>query len=236
MPSFIKVDQFNLFIFKLQPRQDLLTHAGEIGTLSAKIMIAIGDADADAEFEELLLQLAKAVASATAALVLEAKNIASTTEDTAAQDKIIDNAKDTAMTTSQLVACTKVLAPHITSPLCQEQMVEAAKLVSSSVDGVQGACFDATEDDSHRSKIKDAATAVSDALNNLLNHIRDGANRKGGQFDHACDDILNATDKLFNSMGNAGEMVRQAKILAQVTFILEIFICLKESVYLLISC
>jgi len=60
---------------------------------------------------------------------------------------------------------------------------------------------------------------VSDALNNLLNHIRDGANRKGGKFDHACDDILNATDKLFNSMGNAGEMVRQAKILAQVLFI-----------------
>uniref|UniRef100_A0A7M5V5A6 Talin n=1 Tax=Clytia hemisphaerica TaxID=252671 RepID=A0A7M5V5A6_9CNID len=216
---------FNNLLFSLnpndrKPRQDLLTHAGEIGTLSASIMIAIGDADVDAEFEELLLQLAKAVANATAALVLEAKNIASTTEDTNSQDKIIENAKETAMTTSQLVACTKVLAPHISSPLCQEQMVEAAKLVSSSVDGVQGACFDATEDDGYRSKIKDAATAVSDALNNLLNHIRDGANRKGGQFDHACDDILNATDKLFNSMGNAGEMVRQAKILAQATSLL----------------
>lgn len=104
-------------------------------------MVAIGNSDSDPEFETLLLQLAKAVANATAALVLEAKNVASTTEDTAAQDKIIDNAKDTAMTTSQLVACTKVLAPHIQSPLCQEQMIEASRLVATSVDGVQASCF-----------------------------------------------------------------------------------------------
>ena len=45
------------------------------------------------------------------------------------------------MTTSQLVACTKVLAPHISSPLCQEQMIEAARLVATSVDGVQASCF-----------------------------------------------------------------------------------------------
>ena len=69
---------------------------------------------------------------------------------------------------------------------------------------------------------------MSDALNNLLNHVRDGANRKGGQFDHACDDILNATDKLFNSMGNAGEMVRQAKILAQVSIVCHIYLKLNQ--------
>ena len=47
--------------------------------------------------------------------------------------------------------------------------------------------------------------------------MREGSNLKaGGQYDSACDDILNATDRLFNSMGNAGEMVKQAKILAQV--------------------
>ena len=119
----------------------MLTAAGDIGSLSADIIAALGDPDTDPELQELLLQLAKAVANATAALVLNAKNVASVTEDTAAQDKIIDSAKDTAMTTSQLVACTKVLAPHINSPLCQEQMIEAAKLVANSVDGVSASCI-----------------------------------------------------------------------------------------------
>jgi len=60
--------------------------------------------------------------------------------------------------------------------------------------------------------IKDAALAVSDALNNLLNQIGNGGRQPNDQYD----DILNASDKLFNSIGNADEMVRQAKILAQV--------------------
>lgn len=104
-------------------------------------MTAIGDPEADAEFQDLLLQLAKAVANATAALVLQAKNVTSAIDDTVAQDKIIDAAKDTAMNTSQLVACTKVLAPHINSPLCQDQMIEAAKLVATSVDAVGESCY-----------------------------------------------------------------------------------------------
>ena len=58
---------------------------------------------------------------------------------------------------------------------------------------------------------------MSDALNNMLNEIRNGGGRRP---DDQYDDILNATDKLFNSMGNADEMVRQAKILAQVCILL----------------
>ena len=63
-----------------------------------------------------------------------------------------------------------------------------------------------------------AAQAVRDALNSLLVKVRDGGwdAQQAGQYDSACDDILGATDRLFNSMGNAGEMVKQAKILAQV--------------------
>ena len=63
-----------------------------------------------------------------------------------------------------------------------------------------------------------AAQGVRDALNNLLIKVREGGrdNQQVGQYDEACDDILGATDRLFNSMGNAGEMVKQAKILAQV--------------------
>ena len=63
-----------------------------------------------------------------------------------------------------------------------------------------------------------AAQAVKDALNNLLAKVQDGGwdAQQAGQYDAACDDILGATDRLFNSMGNAGEMVKQAKILALV--------------------
>ncbi|XP_057316525.1 talin-2-like isoform X2 [Hydractinia symbiolongicarpus] len=214
---------FSSFLGALNPaddkqRQDLLNVAGKIGVASSSIMTAIGDPEADAEFQDLLLQLAKAVANATAALVLQAKNVTSAIDDTVAQDKIIDAAKDTAMNTSQLVACTKVLAPHINSPLCQDQMIEAAKLVATSVDAVGESCYAATEDPVHTKNVQDSSQAVTDALNNLLQHIRDGARiRPGGPFDTVCDDILNATDKLYNSMGNAGEMVKQAKVLAQAT-------------------
>ena len=88
----------------------------------------------------MLLALAQAVANATAALVLKAKAIASKCDDVTQQSQVIGAAKDTAMTTSQLVACTKVLAPAINSQLCKDQVVEAAKLVSKSVEGTEGAC------------------------------------------------------------------------------------------------
>ena len=55
-----------------------------------------------------MLALAKAVANATAALVLKAKTVASTTEDQAMQNKVIGSATQCALNTSQLVACTKV--------------------------------------------------------------------------------------------------------------------------------
>ena len=39
----------------------------------------------------------------------------------------------------------------------------------------------------------------------------------GDQYDIAVEAILAATERLFGSMGNAQEMVRQAKILAEAT-------------------
>lgn len=54
------------------------------------------------------MQLAKAVASAAAALVLKAKNVAQRTEDTVLQTQVIAAATQCALSTSQLVACTKV--------------------------------------------------------------------------------------------------------------------------------
>lgn len=51
-----------------------------------------------------------------------------------------------------------------------------------------------------------AAQQVSQALNALLNHIK----HRGQLDDDAVDAIFNATDKLFNSMGDAPEMVRRS--------------------------
>ncbi len=119
----------------------MLNAAGDIGAASSTLMKYLGEPDAtEIALQEMLLTLAKAVATATAALVLKAKNVAGSCSDTPLQHKIIDSAKDTALCTSQLVACAKVLGPHIASPLCQDEMIEAAKLVATSVDGVTSSC------------------------------------------------------------------------------------------------
>ena len=62
--------------------------------------------------QDTLLSLAKAVANATAALVLKAKTVASTTSNSAQQNKVISSATQCALATSQLVACTKVGSMH----------------------------------------------------------------------------------------------------------------------------
>lgn len=76
----------------------------------------------------------------------------------------------------------------------------------------------ATDDENLLMDVGEAATAVTKALNDLLQHVKQGTS---GQkpvtiYDDACDRIVVATDKLFSSVGNATEMVKQAKVLAQV--------------------
>lgn len=88
----------------------------------------------------MLLQLAQAVANATATLVLKGKNVASQCPDTAQQANVIGAAKDTAMTTSQLVACVKLVVPTISSQMCQDQVVEAAKQVAKAVGDTEDSC------------------------------------------------------------------------------------------------
>ena len=63
-----------------------------------------------------------------------------------------------------------------------------------------------------------AATAVTEALNLLIVQIKKGVQMDNiAQYDEACEAILAATDRLFSAMGNAQEMVKQAKILAEAT-------------------
>lgn len=58
--------------------------------------------------QDQLLAAAKQVANATAALVLQAKNVASTCDDQGQQNRVIGAATQGALATSQLVACAKV--------------------------------------------------------------------------------------------------------------------------------
>ncbi|XP_053263715.1 talin-1 [Podarcis raffonei] len=202
-----------------EPRQNLLQAAGAVGQTSGELLQQIGESDADPHFQDMLMQLAKAVASAAAALVLKAKNVAQKTEDSVLQTQVIAAATQCALSTSQLVACTKVVAPTISSPVCQEQLVEAGKLVAKSVESCVDASQAATGDEQLLKQVGVAATAVTQALNDLLEHIKQHA--RGGQpigrYDQATDTILNVTENIFSSMGDAGEMVRQARILAQAT-------------------
>lgn len=111
------------------------------------------------------------------------------------------------------------MAPTITNPTCQQQLIEAVKEVSRAVEGINKACHEATQDEGLLKDMNQASNQVEDALNDLLNHIRTASKQRAQASIHdgAVDTILDATDKLFSSTGDAGEMVRQAKILATVS-------------------
>ncbi|KAJ8392765.1 hypothetical protein AAFF_G00072490 [Aldrovandia affinis] len=202
-----------------EPRQNLLQAAGNVGQASGELLQQIGENDANQRFQDMLMQLAKAVANAAAALVLKAKNVAQKTEDSAQQNRVIAAATQCALSTSQLVACTRVVAPTISSPVCQEQLIEAGKLVAKSVEGCVEASQGATNDEQLLKQVGVAATGVTQALNELLQHIKQYAigGQPIGRHGEATDRILDVTDNIFSSMGDAGEMVRQARILAQAT-------------------
>uniref|UniRef100_A0A8C3SZZ0 Talin 1 n=1 Tax=Chelydra serpentina TaxID=8475 RepID=A0A8C3SZZ0_CHESE len=97
--------------------------------------------------------------------------------------------------------------------------IEAGKLVAKSAEGCVEASQAATNDDQLLKQVGVAATAVTQALNDLLQHIKQHATggQPIGRYDQATDTILNVTENIFSSMGDAGEMVRQARILAQAT-------------------
>ncbi|KAA8584711.1 hypothetical protein FQN60_008496 [Etheostoma spectabile] len=202
-----------------EPRQVLLQAAGNVGQASGELLSHIGETDTDPQFQDMLMQLAKAVANAAAALVLKAKNVAQKTEDSAQQNRVIAAATQCALSTSQLVACTRVVAPTISSPVCQEQLIEAGKLVAKSVEGCVEASQGATNDEGLLKQVGVAATGVTHALNELLQHIKQYASggHPIGRHGEATDRILDVTENIFSSMGDAGEMVRQARILAQAT-------------------
>uniref|UniRef100_A0A671T637 Talin-2 n=1 Tax=Sinocyclocheilus anshuiensis TaxID=1608454 RepID=A0A671T637_9TELE len=202
-----------------EPRQTVLTAAGSIGQASGDLLKQMGEGETDERFQDIMMNLAKAVANAAAMLVLKAKNVAQVAEDTVLQNRVITAATQCALSTSQLVACTKVVSPTISSPVCQEQLVEAGRLVERSVEGCVKACHASSEEGELLRQVNMAAGAVSQALSDLLQHVRHYAScgEPIGRYDQATDTIMTVTENIFTSMGDAGEMVRQARVLAQAT-------------------
>uniref|UniRef100_A0A8C2WZS0 Talin 2a n=1 Tax=Cyclopterus lumpus TaxID=8103 RepID=A0A8C2WZS0_CYCLU len=200
-----------------EPRQTVLTAAGSIGQASGDLLRQIGESETDERFQDILMNLAKAVANAAAMLVLKAKNVAQVAEDSVLQNRVIAAATQCALSTSQLVACAKVVSPTISSPVCQEQLIEAGKLVDRSVESCVQACLSATEDGELLKQV--TASVVSQSLGDLLQHVRQYTSRGEpiGRYDQATDTIMTVTESIFSSMGDAGEMVRQARVLAQAT-------------------
>uniref|UniRef100_A0A8C9VX09 Talin 2b n=1 Tax=Scleropages formosus TaxID=113540 RepID=A0A8C9VX09_SCLFO len=196
-----------------EPRQTVLTAAGSIGQASGDLLRQIGENETDQ------VPFTFSVANAAAMLVLKAKNVAQVAEDTVLQNRVIAAATQCALSTSQLVACAKVVSPTISSPVCQEQLIEAGKLVDRSVEGCVKACHSATDDSELLKQVGAAASVVSQALSDLLQHVRHYASRGEpiGRYDQATDTIMTVTESIFSSMGDAGEMVRQARVLAQAT-------------------
>ncbi|XP_077954054.1 talin-2-like isoform X2 [Gasterosteus aculeatus] len=202
-----------------EPRQTVLTAAGSIGQATGDLLRHMGEGETDEKFQDTLMNLAKAVANAAAMLVLKTKNVAQVAEDTILQNRVIAAATHCALSTSQLVACTKVVSPTISSPVCQEQLVEAGKLVDRSVETCVQACRSASGDGELLKQVGAASGVVSQALSDLLQHVRHYAScgEPIGRYDQATDTIMNVTENIFTSMGDAGEMVRQARVLAQAT-------------------
>ena len=99
-----------------------------------------------------------------------------------------------------------MVAPTISSPVCQEQLIEAGKLVAKSVEGCVEASQGATNDEQLLKQVGVAATGVTQALNELLQHIKQYASggQPIGRHGEATDRILDVTENIFSSMGDAG--------------------------------
>jgi talin len=157
------------------------------------------------------------VSSSAAGLVIASKSVAKYCQDQHGVNHVIALVSQCALSTSQLVACTKVCVSTITNRECQEQIVEAARLVSYNIDAVVDAALQYCNNDDALDELKNCAKNVYEAISELLDNVKVVNEEKiENKQDESIDKILNATDCLFSQMGDATEMIKQAKILAQV--------------------
>lgn len=205
------------------PHQNLLNAASKVGEASGSLLDKIVDrTDSMSETQDILLGLSKAVANATAALILQAKNVASHCPEEDLQNRVIGAATRCALSTSQLVAIAKVVAPTIRDVNCQQQMVDAAKEVANAVDGVAEECGRGCFDESLCGPLNDAANAVSKALSDLLNHVKSANSVPTEETsDEACvETIITVADKIFSEPNVTRGVFDQASVLAKATSLL----------------
>ena len=91
--------------------------------------------------------------------------------------------------------------------------MEAAKDVAKSVEGCVTTCKDVSRDEPSLRELGSSAQDVTRALNDLLNHVKDGHTDR---IPDIMEQIMVASGELIGSY-DSGEMVRQARILAQST-------------------
>lgn len=193
--------------------------------------------------QEIIIGMAKMVASSTAGLVIASKNVANHCSTQQGVNEVIALVTQCALSTSQLVSCTKVCSSTIGSRECQDQIVEAAKQVQKQVRMVVDVARQNCQNDQALNELGSCASNVSAAVNQLLDNVsasnerivniltnNNGSsrveNREGSMEDNrssfyngqsqAIERIYSATDHLFDSMNDPPEMIKQAKILAQV--------------------
>eukprot|EP00117_Sycon_ciliatum_P044924 scpid3709/ scgid32340/ Talin-1 len=202
-------------------RQVLLGAAGDTGIASGEVLKAIGEQLANSEFQEQLLTLAKEVANSTQALVQHVKEVAQKCEDKTLKAELVTSTKRTATSTSQLVACTKTLSSCVTSHIAQEQMNEAALAVAAAVDAIFSATQKSCHDEKQLSAIGSAATAVTAAIDSVMNKLREGPQTTGSgegksstQHEDLIDSVMDSIEQLFSSLGRPADMVKQARQLA----------------------
>ena len=200
----------------------------KIGEAGNEVMKSVNRADGEHEtplVQEELIGMAKVVASSTASLVIASKSVASACDHQQGVNEVIALVTQCALCTSQLVSCTKVCASTVGSRECQAQIAEAARQVSRHLDAVVESASGHCQSDKALGDLRTCARHVAEALSQLIESVRGSDHRRisdpSDTFQHkqeeSIEKIFAATDSLFANMGDTGEMIRQAKVLAQAT-------------------
>ena len=192
-------------------RQELLARAGAISATCVELLALLQLEPVPPELQEHFNQGAKSIGSIAASLIAHAKSVAAVTADTSIQNIVITSAKGAALAASQLVACTKVLVPTLHSPLCRDQLLDAARIMAASISDLVTACQGAATAEAVIKALSDDARKASRELSALVRDLETELHSGSAEADS--DTILQASDGVQGSIGNPAEMLRQTKTL-----------------------
>lgn len=219
-------------------RRDVMSAATALGAVVTDVVSSIGTSQLPKQAQAQLESAAKDISTAASSLVSQAKDVATKCQDPDQQNRVIQAAKAAALSTSQLISCTKVMSSIADNPLCQGQLVETARVVLGAVDGLVSSADQSCQDEAVKSTLRETAAVIKRSVERLqaqVTAIRRGADatalanasdhtgRRRSTIVHtvapqtreeAVHTIVTSGDLLVQSMGNAPEMVRHAKLIA----------------------